>query len=98
MSQIQKIAKKCHELRQKSDSSSTTRVIFGVEDGDVILSYHPKENSITISVVPNDFKKSSAEQIIDMISKEFGRTYGDVEESDSGAVVEYTTQINWSHN
>lgn len=98
MNQIQKISEKCNELRQKADGSSTTRVIFGIESGDVILSYHPQDNYIIISVVPNNFKQSSAEQIIDMVTKEFGRKYGDIEESESSAVVEYTRKIDWSHN
>ena len=98
MSQIRKISEKCNELRQKANDSSTTRLVFGVEDGDIIISYYPEKSSLTISVVPNDFEQSSAEHVIDTIAKEFGRSYGDVKEFEGGAIVEYTTEINWSHN
>jgi len=98
MVNLQKISEKCNELRQKSNKESTSRVVFGVNDFDAILSYHPKQESITISVIPDDFKRSSAEKIIDIISKEFGRNYGEIKESDSGAVIEFTTKINWSHD
>lgn len=96
--EITRISEQCNKLREQADEKSQTRVELKTMDFESILSYNPQEKTVKIFVIPLDYQFSTGKQIITEISDELGEQYKGIKSSDSGNIVEFTTDIDWSHN